>query len=318
MEIIHFEDYIKNVNKINIHPKLEKVFEKLPSNIKEFPNLIFYGPKGVGKYSQVLNAILRYSSSGLKYEKKLNINTNKFSYNIKISDIHFEIDMSLLGCNSKMLWNDIYNNILDVIKTRKERTGIIVCTNFHEIHSELLDSFYSYMQTISNNIYIKFILITEHITFIPNNILNCCYIINVPRPSKNGYQKICSGQIENSINIEDITNIKNILNNKQITITTYKNLCNTILDIIIDIDNFKYMTLRDKLYDLFIYDADIYQSIWYIIQLLVKNNKLKHDDIHEILLKTYDFLHYYNNNYRPIYHIENFIVFLMTKIYNYK
>ena len=59
--------------------------------------------------------------------------------------------MSLLGCNSKVLWNDIYNQITDVVSMRADTTGIILCKYFHKIHSELLDIFYSYMQSQSFN-----------------------------------------------------------------------------------------------------------------------------------------------------------------------
>ena len=39
----------------------------------------------------------------------MNINIHKKKqYTFKISDIHFEIDMELLGCNAKVLWNEVY------------------------------------------------------------------------------------------------------------------------------------------------------------------------------------------------------------------
>ena len=62
--------------------------------------------------------------------------------------------MSLMGCHSKMLWNEVYNQIVDILLAKAEKSGIIVCKYFHEIHSELLDIFYSYMQSNSmfNNI----------------------------------------------------------------------------------------------------------------------------------------------------------------------
>ena len=56
-----------------------------------------------------INIIKEFSQSNLKYERKINITTLKNKlYIIKISDIHFEIDMDLLGCNAKLLWNDIF------------------------------------------------------------------------------------------------------------------------------------------------------------------------------------------------------------------
>jgi hypothetical protein len=47
----------------------------------------------------------------------------------------------------------------------------------------------------------------------------------------------------------------------------------------------------------------------------VSMNKLKAVDMTDILIKIYTFLQYYNNNYRPIYHFENFIVYLTMKVH---
>ena len=66
----HFEEYITEVNKVNLHPKLEKIYDKFPKTINEFKNLIFFGPSGTGKYSQMLKSIQKYSCSDLKYERK--------------------------------------------------------------------------------------------------------------------------------------------------------------------------------------------------------------------------------------------------------
>lgn len=98
----HFEDYINSNSKSNLHPKLNILYQQFPEKIEDLKNIIFYGPKGVGKYTQMLSSIKKYSPTNLKYEKKISINYNKNTYYFKISDIHFEIDMSLLGCNSKL------------------------------------------------------------------------------------------------------------------------------------------------------------------------------------------------------------------------
>ena len=183
-----FDDYIKASNKISLHPKANM---QVKINFSELSNYIIYGPPGTGKYTQALKIINNFSQYNLKYEKKMVITYNKTIYYYKISDIHFEIDMSLLGCNSKLLWHEIYNNIVDILYSKNIKNGIILCKNFHLIHSELLDNFYSYMQTLYNtNIQIKFFIITEHYSFIPENILNTCKLIAVPRPSKIQYNKM--------------------------------------------------------------------------------------------------------------------------------
>jgi hypothetical protein len=311
----HFEEYI-NV-KENLHPKLEKIFNKFPKKIIDLKNLIFYGPTGVGKYTQVLKSIRNYSSSDLKYEKKISVTYNKQQYFFKISDIHYEVDMSLLGCNSKLLWHEIYSQIIDIISAKTEKSGIIVCKYFNEIHSELLDNFYSYMQ--KNNalsVDLKFILITEELSFIPDNILNCCEVIHVPRPTKTLYNKCLKNKL--TIKVDSITNIKNLHSSITQLMMPYKIICDKILDAIIKIEDIKFLKFRDLLYDIFIYNLDITDCIWYIISTLIHQNKIKKENISELLIKTYSFFQYYNNNYRPIYHLENYLFFIVALIHNYK
>ena len=310
----HYEEYI-NVSE-NLHPKLEKIFNKFPKKFIDFKNLIFYGPTGVGKYTQVLKAIRRYSPSDLKYEKKISVLYNKQPYLFKISDIHYEIDMALLGCNSKLLWHEIYLQILDIISAKTEKSGIIVCKYFNEIHSELLDNFYSYMQ--KNNamsIDLKFILITEELSFIPDNILNCCEIIHIPRPTKTQYNKCITNKL--SVKLNNVTNIKNLHSSITQLMTPYKIICDKIITAISQVDDLKFLKFRDLLYDIFIYNLDITDCIWYIISSLIQQNKIKQEHISPLLIKTFSFFQYYNNNYRPIYHLENYLFYLTKLIHNF-
>jgi hypothetical protein len=314
----HFEEYINNTQKVNLHPKLNKIYNKFPKNIINLKNIIFYGPSGVGKYTQMLLSIKKYSPSELKYEKKISINFDKQSYFIKISDIHYEVDMSLLGCNSKLLWHSIYQQIIDIVSAKSEKSGIIVCKYFQEIHSELLENFYSYMQlNTSNSVHLIFFIITEEISFIPENILNCCEVINIPRPSKITYNKCISNKLTNKINLQNVTNIKNLhLYNEDIMLQ-YRIICNKIIDNMLNIDNLKFLKFRDLLYDIFIYNLDITDCIWYILSSLVNNNKITNKKLSDILIKTYCFFQYYNNNYRPIYHLENYLLYITKLIHNF-
>jgi hypothetical protein len=333
----HFEHYLNGYNKKTLHPTLSKIYDKFPEKISDLKNIIFYGPKGVGKYTQMLASIKKYSPSELKYEKRLTVNYNKTTYYFKISDIHYEIDMSLIGCHSKLLWNDIYNQITDILLARPCKTGIIVCKYFHDIHSELLDIFYSYMQTLNTqNIDIKYIFITESVSFIPDNIINCCYTIKVERPSKQKYNSCLGIKLGKNIKTEDITNIASIqLESKN----PNENICNKIINTILNIklsttattttttttannnmglNNNQLYKIRENLYDIFVYNLNPHDCIWFIVNNLILMNKIKNSNINDILIKTYTFLQYYNNNYRPIYHFEHFIIFLIMNIYDIK
>ena len=56
----HFEEYVNAIERYNMHPKLEKqVFSKFPEDISKLKNVIFYGPSGIGKYSQMLKCVKR-------------------------------------------------------------------------------------------------------------------------------------------------------------------------------------------------------------------------------------------------------------------
>tara|TARA_B110000285_G_scaffold37016_1_gene40075 strand:+ start:1369 stop:2340 length:972 start_codon:yes stop_codon:yes gene_type:complete len=313
----HFEEYIQKTTLINLHPKLNKIFNKFPKTLNELKNLIFYGPSGTGKYTQMLKSIAKYSPSGLKYEKKISLIHNKTPYFLKISDIHYEVDMALLGCNSKSLWNDIYHHIIDILSATTTKVGIIVCKNFNEIHSELLDNFYSYMQkNVVSLIDIKFIIITEQISFIPDNILNCCETINVARPSKLSYSKCVNSTALSKIKLSSITNIKMVYNYNECLMLKHKVICDKIIKMMNNIDCLDFLIFRDTIYDLFIYNIDIYEGVWYIIKALIEQNKIKQQNVSPALIRTFIFFQYYNNNYRPIYHVENYFLYLMKLIYS--
>jgi hypothetical protein len=309
----HFDEYITKNENISLHPN--KSYDYFPKNIADLKNIIFYGPNGVGKYTQMLAAIKQYSPSKLKYEKRITITFNKNNYIFKISDIHFEIDMSLLGCNAKLLWNEIYTNIIDIILARTDnKIGIIVCKNFNEIHSELLEIFYIYIQKTITSIDIKFILLMNNIGFLPNNIYNNCKLIRVPRPSKKSYGRITKNKLLQDIMLEDITNIKNF----SLDINFFnqnKPICDVIINSMLNIKELKYNSFRNEIYNIFIYNLNIVECFWYILNKLIQEDHIKDKYVGEIYIELIKFLQYYNNNYRPIYHLENYLLYLITKIH---
>jgi hypothetical protein len=314
----HFEQYVEAAVSNPLHPKLKTLYATaFPSKLSELKNLIFYGPQGTGKYSQVLSCISQYSPTHLKYEKRLTVVYNKETYFIKISDIHFEVDMSLLGCTSKLLWNEMHSQIMDVISARADMTGIIVCKYFHNIHSELLETFYSYMHMPHhNNIRLKYIIITENVGFIPSNILNSCEIVSVARPTAAAYKKITPSGTTTTTKIvpESVHNIKVMqdqLTNPNETCKRQE-LFNNLCDYIINVEQIRFAQLRELLYDILIYDFDVNECAWFLITELKGKDLLRDDDMSAVLMNTYRFLQYYNNNYRPIYHLESFVFMLVN------
>lgn len=349
------DKYLSETMRVNLHPKLEPVYDNIPNDLTKTGNLILYGPAGIGKYTQSLRLINKYSKSGLKYEKKMSIISNKITYWFKLSDVHFEVDMEMLGCNAKMLWFDIFNHILDILSTRPSVSGIILCKNFHSIHSELLEHFYSYMQKrVMSSTHITFILITEQLSFIPDNILNCSHVIRVPRPPKAAYTR-CIQSPSDSIYIKkkyitqlclkDIRNIKELkyimtansrkppptnASTTDLTISApstcsaiiapklteyYAKVCDKLLHTIIHAETLSFLEFRKDIYDIFVFDLNISDCIWYIQLKLISDKYITIDKLPFLMIQTYTFFKYYNNNYRPIYHVEKYLFYIISIIH---
>uniref|UniRef100_A0A6C0HB33 Replication factor C small subunit n=1 Tax=viral metagenome TaxID=1070528 RepID=A0A6C0HB33_9ZZZZ len=355
----HYEDYINAVKKYNMHEELIETTEHFPKKNNELTNLIFYGPTGVGKYSQVLKIIQKYSPSELKYDKKITIQTDKQTYNYRISDVHYEIDMSMLGCNSKLVWHEIFFQIVDIITVKADKFGIILCKNFHLIHPELLEIFYSYMQQYNSDqsiIKLKFFIITEHISFIPSNIINSCQIFNIKRPDKSKYSEMIQYQnnaqyaihtaspllkntsrddetiqikkenilrVINTIDMEGFMNMKEtqyfslLTPESEIPKDIFNIVCDNIIKEILNKEKMSFTNFRDTLYDILTYNLDAVECVWYILRYLIENNYLTETDISGIIKKTHSFLKYYNNNYRPIYHLESMLFYIINKVHKY-
>ena len=336
----NFITLLEKSNSNNINNKYKEYINILPNNLNNTYNFILFGPPGSGKYSEALKIIEKYSPSNLKYEKKMIILSSKYEHIIKISDIHYEINFENLTCNSKILLNDIYNNIVDVIESSTNKNGIILCKNFHEINNEIIDIFYSYMQKkLVNNITLKFIILTEHLSFIPTNIQDICKILYYSKLSYSNYIKLSNSNnkkfllnkqnkntnINNSQylpNIASINLLKYIeLDNSNENIVNLKNsICNKIINIIFS-NNINYNNIRNIIYDLLIYNLNIYDCIYFIVNCVILKKielncqKIDNDFINKIFIRTCILFKYYNNNYRPIYHLEAYILYLI-KIVN--
>jgi len=316
-----FDDYITEHNRIDFHPELTENFHsKLSKNKQDLGNLILYGPSGTGKYTQALKIIKNYSPSELKYEKKLYLNSEKYNFLYKISDIHYEIDISLLGCNAKLVWHELFQQIVDIISVSSLKFGIILCKNFHTIHVELLPIFYSYMQqynNISQPFQIKYILTTEQISFLPNNILNYTRVINVKHPANTVYydylktpENIDSDFI---LNLKETKLLQKIEEDQNIPEETFDVITNLIIKKMDKPNKLNLSEFRELLYDILIYNLDFIEVLWCIIEHYIKENKLVDEKLNTILAQVYNQIKQYNNNYRPIYHLENILLNIVSQ-----
>ena len=103
----------------------------------------------------------------------------------------------------------------------------------------------------------------------------------------------------------------------------YTTTCVRIFKYIIKPETIQILEFRDALYDILICDLDIHNCIWYILVKLVHylhDNKITVDTnvLTDIMTNTYSFLHTFNNNYRPIYHLERYMFMLINHVHSAK
>ena len=307
------------------------------SKYDKFSNYIFYGPPCSYKYKSALKLIQYFSPSSLKYEKKLYISVPKTEFYIKISDIHYEIDIENFIYNSKSLWNDIYNIIYNSIASSDVKKGYIVLRNFDKINCDLLDLLYNYMQReLFSSILIRFIIITECISFIPDKIINVSKILYFSKlTKKNIYalsnkankqffksqsveDKIVEKNNDNTLDLESLIykvnnpNIYSILDisNNINYIEHHKSICETYINTLTS-NNYNIRNIRTLLYDILIYNLNSQECFFYIIQNLILRKIINVNTICDLIINTLIFFKNYNNNYRPIFHLESFTLYLI-------
>ena len=78
-----FEEYINDCKKHNMHKNMESLYNSMSNDLSKQNNLIFYGPSGIGKYTQVLH-YKKYSPTELRFERKLTLLSNKIEYELRL------------------------------------------------------------------------------------------------------------------------------------------------------------------------------------------------------------------------------------------
>lgn len=239
-------------------------------------NIIVYGKNVMKNYVFTLQALKPLSKSKLKYSRRIVINHNGEDILFNISDIHFEVDFTLLGVNQYNIFLTLFHHIKENLIFDK-KVFYIICLNYQDIKMELMNIFYSFM----NEKKIRFIILTTEISFICDKIFKSSMI------------KKIKGE----------THHVNETQKKQIKI---------LVDLINQKNSVSLFELREHLYTFLTLNYKIHECFAEIIFNLIEKQYICEKNIHLVLKKYNDFTEKYNNNYRPIYHLESFILFLIN------
>ena len=134
--------------------------------------------------------------------------------------------------------------------------------------------------------------LTSQIEFINESIIKKCKIY------KNVYNPI--------IEKEESNNSYNLYK------SFHKEHVCKIFKIIIGDKKINLKELRDMIYEILIYNFDVYRYITDLIELLLKDKYINDNNLINIWKEFTHFIEKYNNNYRAIFHLEYFIIYLMN------
>lgn len=281
----------------------------IPESIHDIPHLLIYGPYNSNKYLTALSIIRQYSPSQLKSQKKIELEISKCQTIFQCSDVHYEIDFGLLGTSFKTIWSEFLKHILTITNLKGNKTSFILIHNFHDIPDDMLEYFYANINMIRSNITVKFILITRHISFIPDNIFNYFQLVRCQN-SKNTKTTTKMNMMKTTNNSS--TTIHSSLNNKIYIDTVEKKLSEQLHSSLFIEDRSIYQVLRDKIYQVFTKKMNTHNVLTYLVFEMMKNDEIK--DIDGFFNTFFYNMKLYNNNYRPIYHFESIILNMRDNI----
>ena len=161
--------------------------------------------------------------------------------------------------------------------------------------------------------------------------MNSCLVLNIQKPDKSQFLEYAEKVIKKPnavkilqeidtntlMNIKEIQSLSLISSTEEIPKDIFNIICDKIIHEITECDMIHFMNFRDSLYDILIYNLDMTECVWYILTHFILNGQLKSRDVSAVLQKIYVFLKYFNNNYRPIYHLESIMFYIIVKIKGY-
>ena len=218
---------------------------------------------------------------------------------------------------SKNLWMEIITQLYDIINSLNKKEFIVLWKNFDKTRDELMEIFYSYLNN-TKPIQLKYIFITENPSVLPESILNICLMLPIKRSSVTTHKKLVNEKKSFTKNeIGNIRNIKEFVFNNAVTDIDYnKKIVSSLLNTIKNYEDFDIKILRNQIYDIFTYNLCMKTCIKDLLFSILKVFELSSSKIKKIFIEINNFYKLYNNNYRPIYHIENLIITLIKIIHD--
>lgn len=236
-------------------------------------HFLYYHHNHMENYANVLKDLQLQSPSTLKCNRKTFIHYNQEEHVFKSSDIHIEIDFELLGVIEFGMFVEFIRHIEECIN--KPHT-YVVCLHFNNVQGELLDVMYAFL----NRPRITFLFLSDQISFLPPSILNLVKIVRSKSSNTSTYN------------------------------TMFKTRMDEMIEWITHDEEHSFLEWREKAYQILIWNDSIHDSFSYMMEKLIEKEYIEEKHLNTVFSNYYDIIYMYNNNYRTIYHLERFIIFL--------
>ena len=202
-------------------------------------NTLFYGPYGSGKYTIILNVLLKIFGEDILKKKQSVFNITKSCGNPKEfiifqSNYHFEINLNKYLFNDRISLVNLLNQLIQTKDVNTSKYKIILIRNIHYLSSDIIKFLGSIIEKYIDNVRFLFTASTNYSRII--NILKGRYfLIRIPSPTDDELIDFTSYVFnDNNINMS-------INNQQKIVSKSDKNLHNLMIYIQLCCENNKYI-----------------------------------------------------------------------------
>ena len=116
------------------------------------------------------------------------------------------------------------------------------------------------------------------------------------------------------MNLKESNLLKKTKNINDLPEETFDIICDILIKKIKNNKKISLIEFRELLYDTLIYNLDFNEILWEIITYFTLHNNISEENLKDILFNLHIQIKQYNNNYRPIYHLENMLLNIINNI----
>lgn len=162
----------------------------------EMSSLILHGPEGAGKLFLIrkrLHDIFAEQAKTRLFEQEIKINSNTYPFYMRYSNVHYEIDISDLVGNERLILLSVLNSLKENPTSSLLSYKIIVIRHAHNISRDTWLSLRKLMETNIESM--RFIFTTHSLVSIPEPIRSRTVSIFIPFKTKEEIEELFGDSI---------------------------------------------------------------------------------------------------------------------------